>query len=64
MGARYNYYFRKLLVGFDDSPQSKKAVDVAMDLAECMDAKLLAFSVFMSNPRSLALPTSISSAAE
>jgi nucleotide-binding universal stress UspA family protein len=44
-GSKIQLLFRKLLVGFDDSPQSKKAVDVAMDLAECMDAKLLAFSV-------------------
>lgn len=45
MGARHNPYFRKLLVGFDGSPQAKRAVDVAMELAECLDAKVVVFAV-------------------
>jgi nucleotide-binding universal stress UspA family protein len=45
MGTRHNPYFRKLLVGFDGSPQAKRAVDVAMELAECLDAKVVVFAV-------------------
>ena len=35
MGARHNPYFRKLLVGFE----------VAMELAECLDAEVVVFAV-------------------
>jgi nucleotide-binding universal stress UspA family protein len=45
MGARHNPYFRKLLVGFDGSPQAKRAVDVAMELAGCLDAEVVVFAV-------------------
>jgi nucleotide-binding universal stress UspA family protein len=45
MGARHNPYFRKLLVGFDGSAQAKKAVEVAMELAECLDAEVVVFAV-------------------
>jgi nucleotide-binding universal stress UspA family protein len=45
MGARHNPYFRKLLVGFDGSPQAKRAVDVAMELAECLDAEVVVLAV-------------------
>jgi len=44
-GKRQNAYFRKLLVGYDGSPQSEKAVDVAFSLAECLDATVLIFVV-------------------
>jgi len=44
-GNRQNTYFRKLLVGYDGSPQSEKAVDIALSLAECLDATLLIFAV-------------------
>jgi len=37
--------FRKLLVGYDGSPQSEKAVDIAFSLAECLDATVLVFAV-------------------
>jgi nucleotide-binding universal stress UspA family protein len=45
MGARHNPYFRKLLVGFDGSPESEKAVEVAMQLSECLDATVVVFAV-------------------
>lgn len=45
MGSRHNPYFRKLLVGFDGSPQAKRAVDVAMELAECRDAEVVVLAV-------------------
>ena len=45
MGARHNPYFRKLLVGFDGSPQAKRAVEVAMELAECVDAEVVVIAV-------------------
>jgi hypothetical protein len=44
-GKRQNTYFHKLLVGYDGSPQSEKAVDVAFSLAECLDATVLVFAV-------------------
>ncbi len=44
-GKRQNTYFRKLLVGYDGSPQSEKAVDVAFSLAESLDATVLVFAV-------------------
>ena len=44
-GKRQNAYFRKLLVGYDGSPQSEKAVDVAFSLAECLDATVLILSL-------------------
>jgi nucleotide-binding universal stress UspA family protein len=45
MGARHNRYFRKLLVGFDASPQAEKAVEVAMQLSQCLDAEIVLFAV-------------------
>jgi nucleotide-binding universal stress UspA family protein len=45
MGARHNPCFRKLLVGFDGSPQAEKAVEVAMQLSECLDAEVVVFAV-------------------
>jgi nucleotide-binding universal stress UspA family protein len=44
-GQRQNAHFRKLLVGYDGSPQSEKAVDMAFSLAECLDATVLVFAV-------------------
>ena len=44
-GKRQNAYFRKLLVGYDGSPQSERAVDIALSLAECLDATVLIFAV-------------------
>ncbi len=44
-GQRHNTHFRKLLVGYDGSPQSDKAVDIAFSLAECLDATVLIFAV-------------------
>jgi len=32
-GRRQNPHFRKILVGYDASPQSEKAVDIALSLA-------------------------------
>jgi nucleotide-binding universal stress UspA family protein len=40
-----NPRFRQMMVGYDGSKQSDKAVDVALGLASCMDAKLLVFAV-------------------
>jgi nucleotide-binding universal stress UspA family protein len=44
-GKRQNPHFRKLLVGYDGSPQSDKAVDIGFWLAECLDATVLVFAV-------------------
>jgi nucleotide-binding universal stress UspA family protein len=44
-GKRRNLHFRKFLVGYDGSPQSEKAVDVAFSLAECIDSTVLIFAV-------------------
>ena len=44
-GKRQNPHFRKLLVGYDGSPQSEKAVDIGFSLAECLDATVLVFAV-------------------
>ncbi len=45
MGARHNPYFRRLLVGFDGSPQAERAVEVAMQLSACLDAEVVVFAV-------------------
>lgn len=44
-GRRHNPYFRKILVGYDGSPQSEKAADVALSLSQCLDATVLVFAV-------------------
>jgi nucleotide-binding universal stress UspA family protein len=44
-GRRQNAYFRRMLVGYDGSPQSDKAVEVAFSLAQCMDSTLLILAV-------------------
>jgi nucleotide-binding universal stress UspA family protein len=44
-GKRHNPHFRKLLVGYDSSNESEKAVEVALSLADCVDASVLIFAV-------------------
>lgn len=44
-GRRQNQHFRRMLVGYDGSPQSEKAVEVALSLAECVDSTVLVFAV-------------------
>ena len=44
-GKRHNAHFRHMLVGYDGSPQSEKAVEVAFSLADCIDATVLIFAV-------------------
>ena len=44
-GKRHNAHFRHMLVGYDGSPQSEKAVDVAFSLADCIDSTVLIFAV-------------------
>lgn len=44
-GRRQNPHFRKLLVGYDGSAQSEKAVEVALSLAACIDSTVLIFAV-------------------
>lgn len=44
-GKRHNALFRHMLVGYDGSPQSEKAVEVAFSLAECIDSTVLIFAV-------------------
>jgi nucleotide-binding universal stress UspA family protein len=34
-----------MLVGYDGSPQSEKAVEVALSLADCIDSTVLIFAV-------------------
>jgi len=44
MGYRHSQ-FAKILVGFDGSAQSEKAVETALALARSLDSKLLVFAV-------------------
>jgi nucleotide-binding universal stress UspA family protein len=44
-GRRQNPYFRKILVGYDGSAASERAVDVAISLAQCTDAEILVLAV-------------------
>ncbi|MGA3211149.1 MAG: universal stress protein [Terriglobales bacterium] len=44
-GRRHNARFQKLLVGYDGSPQSEKAVEAALSLTACMDSTLLILAV-------------------
>jgi nucleotide-binding universal stress UspA family protein len=44
MGRRHSP-FHKILVGFDGSPQSEKATEVALSLAQSLDSTVLLFAV-------------------
>lgn len=44
MGRRHSQ-FKKMLIGFDGSPQSEKATESALALAQSLDAKVLLFAV-------------------
>lgn len=44
-GRRHNPHFQKILVGYDGSSQSDKAIDVALSLAACIDCTVLIFAV-------------------
>jgi nucleotide-binding universal stress UspA family protein len=44
-GRRQNAHFRRMLVGYDGSPQSDKAVEVAFSLARCIDSTVLILAV-------------------
>lgn len=44
-GRRQNMHFRRMLVAYDGSPQSEKAVELAFSLAECLDSSVLVFAV-------------------
>jgi nucleotide-binding universal stress UspA family protein len=45
MKGRRRSQFKKLLIGFDGSPQSEKATESALALARSLDAKVLLFAV-------------------
>jgi nucleotide-binding universal stress UspA family protein len=44
-GRRQNMHFRRMLIAYDGSPQSEKAVELAFSLAECLDSSVLVFAV-------------------
>jgi len=45
MKGRRDSQFKKILVGFDGSAQSKKATEIALSLAQSLDSKVLLFAV-------------------
>jgi nucleotide-binding universal stress UspA family protein len=45
MRGRRHSQFKKILIGFDGSPQSEKATESALALARSLDAKVLLFAV-------------------
>jgi len=45
MRGRRHSQFKKILIGFDGSPQSEKATESALGLARSLDAKVLLFAV-------------------
>jgi nucleotide-binding universal stress UspA family protein len=45
MAGRRHSVFKKILVGFDGSEQSKKAAQTAIGLARCLDAQVLLLAV-------------------
>jgi hypothetical protein len=44
-GRRHNAHFRRMLIGYDGSPQSEKAVELAFSLAQCVDSTVLVLAV-------------------
>jgi nucleotide-binding universal stress UspA family protein len=44
-GRRRNAHFRRMLIGYDGSPQSEKAVELAFSLAQCIDSTVLVLAV-------------------
>jgi nucleotide-binding universal stress UspA family protein len=44
-GRRHTAHFRKILVGYDGSEASERAVDVAISLAQCTDAEILVLAI-------------------
>jgi nucleotide-binding universal stress UspA family protein len=44
-GRRHNAHFRRMLIGYDGSPQSEKAVEIAFSLAQCIDSTVLVLAV-------------------
>lgn len=44
-GRRHTPHFRKILVGYDGSAASERAVDVAIDLARCTDAEIQVLAI-------------------
>jgi len=45
MRGRRHSTFKRILVGYDGSPQSEKAADLALALAKAMDSRVLVFAV-------------------
>lgn len=45
MEARQNEHFRRLLVGYDGSPESERALEMALAIAQSLDSKVLVLSV-------------------
>jgi nucleotide-binding universal stress UspA family protein len=45
MEARHNGHFRKLLVGYDGSPESERALETALALAQSLGSTVLVLSV-------------------
>jgi nucleotide-binding universal stress UspA family protein len=45
MPGRRHTFFRRILVGYDSSEQSEKAVTLAISLAAALDSKVLIFAV-------------------
>jgi nucleotide-binding universal stress UspA family protein len=45
MTGRRHSQFKKILIGFDGSPQSEKATEVGLSLAQSLDSKVLLFAV-------------------
>jgi nucleotide-binding universal stress UspA family protein len=48
--------FRRILVAFDGSEQSKRAFDRAIDLAACFNSELYGLTVFEDAPPSVSVP--------
>jgi nucleotide-binding universal stress UspA family protein len=44
-GRRHDAHFRRMLIGYDGSPQSEKAVEIAFSLAQCIDSTVLVLAV-------------------